>query len=287
MAQLSRKLRIEDEGNATSLIYTDDDRSVQKIVFDNTGIHFDGDAADSFQTDDITEKTPGHGIAIDTGVLVKDNYIDLTTVYATEVKADHVNESATDHGVVVDGATIKDNTIDVATVYSTEVKADHVNESTTGHGVAILKSINEGTGAIVNLTDSMVGKVFFINADSGATTYILPVPTVGAHYKWIWCGDNASSTIIRTADVTDTTGDVFRGGLFVISADNDTTFVEAAGADTNTLTLDSDLDNAACGIGSWVEVICTEDPTWFIHGVINGNSDADGTGASMFTDTDL
>lgn len=156
----------------------------------------------------------------------------------------------------------------------------------TGQIVGDKKAVVEGTGAAVVLTAADSGKVFFINSDSGATTYTLPAPVAGLHFKWIFTGNNDSATIIKTADTTDTTGDMFRGGLLLVSTDNDVTFVEASATDCNTLTLDDNLANAACGYGSWVEVICTEDPTWFIHGVINGNTDTDGTGAAMFSDTD-
>lgn len=147
------------------------------------------------------------------------------------------------------------------------------------------KAVVEGTGAAVDLDASMSGSVFFINSDSGATTYTLPAPVAGLHYKWIFTNNNNDATIITTTDHTDTTGDMLRGCLFLHSTDNDVTVLEASG-DVNTLTLDDNVANAACGYGSWVEIICTEDPIWFVTGMINGNSDTDGTGAAMFSDVD-
>jgi hypothetical protein len=180
----------------------------------------------------------------------------------TEMKADTISEVISAAGVTIDGVLIKDNTL-----------------------TALKKSVTEASGAAVTLTAAMSGKVFFINSDSGATTYTLPAPSAGLHYKWIVTADTTSATIIKTADITDTTGDMLRGGLLVCSAAAVNTFVEAA-ADVNTLTLDDNVNNAGQGIGSWIEIICTEDPTWFITGVLNGNTDADGTGSALFTDAD-
>lgn len=162
-----------------------------------------------------------------------------------------------------------------------DIAIDSIEDSITGDR----KSVTEATGAAVPLDATMSGKVFFINADSGATTYTLPAPVKGLHYKWIVTANNTDATIITTADHTDTTGDMLRGCLFQLAADNDATVLEAA-SDVNTLTLDDNLANCACGIGSWVEIICTEDPTWFVTGVINGTTGGTGTGAALFSDID-
>lgn len=154
----------------------------------------------------------------------------------------------------------------------------------TGSIVGDKKAVVEAAATVLTAADS--GKVFFVNSDSTTGAYTLPAPVAGLHFKWIWTGNNNTATVITTADTTDTSGDMFYGGLLVISADNDCTFVEAAGADINTLTLDDNAANAACGYGSWVEIICVEDANWFVTGVINGSTDADGTGAGMFSDTD-
>jgi len=145
------------------------------------------------------------------------------------------------------------------------------------------EAVTEAVTKILTAEDS--GKTFFINSDSGAATYTLPAPAAGLHFKWIVTANTDTATIIQTADTTDTTGDMLRGGLLVCSAAAINTFVEAAG-DVNTLTLDDNLANAGQGAGSWIEVIGTEDPTWFITGVLNGNTDVDGVGSALFTDAD-
>lgn len=180
----------------------------------------------------------------------------------TAINADTVTEVTSAAGTTIDGVLVKDNTL-----------------------TALRKSVTELTGSAVILTAADSGKVFFVNADSGATTYTLPAPEAGLHFKWIVTADTDSATVIKTANITDTSGDMLRGGLLVCSAAAINTFVEAA-SDVNTLTLDNNVNNAGQGIGSWVEVICTEDPTWFVTGVINGNADVDGNGSVLFTDAD-
>jgi hypothetical protein len=64
---------------------------------------------------------------------------------------------------------------------------------------------------------------------------------------------------------------MLRGGLLVCAAAAINTFVEA---------------NAGGGIGSWVEIICAEDAVWYVTGVINSTTDADGVGSALFTDAD-
>ena len=158
--------------------------------------------------------------------------------------------------------------------YWYNVLVDHLNAR---------DSVTEISTKILTAADS--GKTFFVNSDSGAATYTLPAPQVGLKFKWIVTANCTTATVIKTADTTDTTGDMLRGGLLVCAAAAVNTFVEAA-SDVNTLTLDDDVTNGACGIGSWVEIICTEDPTWFVTGVINSTTDADGVGSAIFSDTD-
>ena len=162
-----------------------------------------------------------------------------------------------------------------------DVAIDSIQDSITGDR----KSVTEGTGAAYPLTAADSGKVFFINADTGATAYTLPAPVKGLHFKWIVTANCDNATTITTADTTDTSGDMFKGGLLVCSAAAVNTFVEA-GADVNRITLDDNVANVGCGAGSWLEVICNEDPTWFVTGVINGNTDVDGVGSGIFSDVD-
>jgi hypothetical protein len=156
----------------------------------------------------------------------------------------------------------------------------------TGSIIGDKKAVVEGVGvAGVVLTAADSGKVFFVNADTVATAYTLPAPAAGLHFKWIVTANCDNATTITTADTADTSGDMFKGGLLVSAAAAVNTFVEA-GSDVNRITLDDNVVNGACGTGSWLEVICTEDPTWFVTGVINSTTDADGVGSAIFSDVD-
>jgi len=145
-----------------------------------------------------------------------------------------------------------------------------------------LTSVTEASTKILTAVDS--GKTFWIDDGTAASTFTLPTPEVGLKYKFIWTANCNNAFVLKTADTTDTTGDMLRGGLLICSAAAVNTFLEAA-SDTNTLTIDDNAADKAGGIGSWVEVICTEDPIWFVTGVLNSTSDNDSAGA-QFSDTD-
>jgi len=160
------------------------------------------------------------------------------------------------------------------------ISIDSIGSTITGGK----KSVTAGTTTTV-LTAADSGKTFYIKA-VGAATYTLPAPAAGLYFKWLWTVDNTDAVIIKTADIADTTGDIFLGGLLVCAATAVNTFVETATADTNTITMEDDAAKCGGGIGSWIEVICTEDPIWFVHGVVNSNTDADNVGVGLFTDAD-
>lgn len=252
-------------GNTNYLVWTHQDNTTASISFDGTDFH----VSKPLTFADVVYLPAGTAAAPSLA------FTDTTVMGIYRSGSNVIGFStAGSERVTIDGQ----GDLNVGTYIS-------IGNGGTGQIVGDKKAVVEGTGAAVVLTAADSGKVFFINADSGATTYTLPAPVAGLHFKWIITANNDSATIIKTADTTDTTGDMLRGCLFLHSTDNDTTVVEAA-SDVNTLTLDDNLANSTCGIGSWVEVICTEDPTWFVTGMINGTTDTDGTGAALFSDTD-
>jgi hypothetical protein len=157
-----------------------------------------------------------------------------------------------------------------------------IGNSGTGQIVGFKKAVVEGATTI--LTAAHSGSVFFINGDTAASDYTLPATVAGLNYKWVWTANCNNAITITTADTTDTTGDMFLGGLLISSAAAVNNFLESA-ADKNCITVDDNAANTAGGPGSWIEVICTEDGAWFVHGVINSTTDADSVGAH-FTDVD-
>lgn len=172
---------------------------------------------------------------------------------------DTIAENTSATGVTIDGVLIKDNTI-----------------------TAVKDSVTAAATTVLTAADS--GKVFFIG-DSGAVDYTLPDAAAGIKYKWVVIADETDATTITTSDTTDTTGEGFDGGLLICAAAAVNTFIES-GADTNRITLDDNVVNGACGKGSWLEVIGIKDNTWFVTGVINSTSDADGVGSAIFSDVD-
>lgn len=146
----------------------------------------------------------------------------------------------------------------------------------------IKENIAQAATTVLTAADS--GKIFFIG-DSAAVAYTLPTCEAGLRFKWIVIADENDATTITTSDTTDTTGEMLRGALYQLAADNDSTVVELSG-DTNRIILDDNAANSACGIGSWVEIIGTKSKTWFVTGVINGTTGATGTGAGLRADVD-
>lgn len=178
-------------------------------------------------------------------------------------------------------------TITGAVSLGSTLAVDTINEHTSGVGVSVtgeLAVISESV--TTELTAAQSGAVFFVNADTSTATYTLPTPKAGLNFKWIFTGDCDNPTIIQTADNTDTSGDMFEGGLLLVSTVDLVQYIESGGADVNTLTVDDNTDNRACGAGSWIHIYCTEDPSWLVTGVINGGTDSNGNGSAMFSDAD-
>jgi len=135
------------------------------------------------------------------------------------------------------------------------------------------------------LTASESGKTIWIQGDNSSSAIVLPPAVHGLNFKFKWAANNTNTITITTADTTDTTGDMFRGGLLVFSTTNLSVFIEATG-DVNRMTFDDNLANSASGAGSWVEVACADDGIWIVTGVMNGGTDVDGNGSAIFSDVD-
>jgi len=137
------------------------------------------------------------------------------------------------------------------------------------------------------LTAADSGRVFSVGSGSAAA-YTLPAATeanAGIRFLWIWTASETDAITIVTADTTDTTGDMLFGGLLNCSAAAVNTLAQA-GADANTITLDDNVANTGGGEGTWVEIICLGQSKWFVRGIVEADSDADGTGSAIFSDAD-
>jgi len=178
----------------------------------------------------------------------------------------------------------------------TAINADTLSEVTSGAGVTIdsvlfkdntvISKLAVSEAITTTLTAAMSGQVFFINDDTVGAIYTLPAPVAGLTYKWIWTADNTNQMKFITADLTDSTGDMFSGGLISANAAAANTFVEAVPASNiNTLIVDNNDAENYGGIGSWIEITCTEDPTWYVTGVLNANGEGAGAGSQLFTNS--
>ena len=138
------------------------------------------------------------------------------------------------------------------------------------------------------LTVAESGGIFYNDASNGARAFTLPLcatATIGVNYTFVCgAGENDAITIV-TGDTTDTTGDMFLGGVLYCAAAAVNTLAQSA-ADNNTITLDDNLANSGAGPGTWVKVTCINATTWFVQGIVEADSDADGTGTAIFSDAD-
>ena len=90
---------------------------------------------------------------------------------------------------------------------------------------------------------------------------------------------------ITTADTTDSTGDMFVGGILSCNAAAVNTIAQFA-ADKCKLTFDDNVANTGGGPGTWVEIVCVSKSNWFVNGILEGDSDADGVGSAIASDVD-
>jgi hypothetical protein len=180
---------------------------------------------------------------------------------ASTLGVDTINEYTSATGVTVDGVLIKDNTL-------------------TAHK----EPISEAATTVLTAADS--GKVFFVDGATSAADYTLPAPAAGLNFKWVWVANCNNAITVTTADTTDTTGDMFYGGLLLIPATDNLNYIEYAGSDVSKLTFDDNLANSAGGVGSWVEIRCVEDAVWCVTGILNSTTDSDTDGSAIGSDVD-
>lgn len=132
-----------------------------------------------------------------------------------------------------------------------------------------------------NVSDS--GTTFV--CDNTARAIVLPACSandIGTNFKFIFTENIANAHTISTGDLTDGTGDVFIGGFLVHSAAAVNTYVEC-GNNISRITLDEDVGDAACGVGSYVQCTMVSATQWFLEGIINGNTDVDGDGSAVLS----
>ena len=133
------------------------------------------------------------------------------------------------------------------------------------------------------LTAADSGTIFVIG-NSGAATVTLPACSaemIGVTYKFIAVAADNDATLINTGDATDSGGDDFVGAVMYHTAAALNTVIQCAANDSQ-IQLDDNVADTGCGPGTWVEVTCVSNTQWFVNGVIEGDSDADGDGTAVF-----
>ena len=128
-----------------------------------------------------------------------------------------------------------------------------------------------------DLTDAEMNSVY--NSAGGEKAYENMVS---------WASENlaerkleAFNSIINTGDATDSGGDDFVGGVSYVTA-ADKAYVIQCAANDSRIVLDDNVADTAGGPGTWIELICVSETQWFVSGVVEGDSDADGDGTAIF-----
>tara|TARA_Y100001938_G_C8084678_1_gene431224 strand:- start:2173 stop:2685 length:513 start_codon:yes stop_codon:yes gene_type:complete len=149
------------------------------------------------------------------------------------------------------------------------------------NGVRVQEAVSK------TLTAEESGTIWHIGS-GGAVDFVLPAANtanIGVTYTFVWSAAETDAITITTADTTDTTGDMFLGGLLFCAAAAVNTIAQFA-ADSCKLTFDDNVANTGGGPGTWCEITCIGDAKWFVRGIVEGDSDADGVGSAIASDVD-
>jgi len=151
------------------------------------------------------------------------------------------------------------------------------------------ENVQEMTSAVstYQILASDSGKTFLLNSAS-AMTLTLPADAdieIGWNCKFLMMLDNNNAYTIKCSDVTDTTGQMFIGGVnYQVIADataNVFQGVAATAGDDSQIVLDTNLDDNQAKAGSFLNVIKVATNRFMVTGHVT-SADADGTGAAIF-----
>ena len=131
-------------------------------------------------------------------------------------------------------------------------------------------------------------KTFILNT-AAATVITLPADAdmeLGWNIKIVQALANDAGTLIKCSDVTDTTGQMFTGGVnYQVIADATADVFQgyaAAAADDSQLALDTNLANNMATVGTNLTIMKTATNKFMVTGHV-ATADADGTGAAIFS----
>ena len=131
-------------------------------------------------------------------------------------------------------------------------------------------------------------KTFILNT-AAATVITLPADAdmeLGWNIKIVQALANDAGTLIKCSDVTDTTGQMFTGGVNYQVIANATADVfqgyAAAAANDSQLALDTNLADNMATVGTNLTIMKTATNKFMVTGHV-ATADADGTGAAIFS----
>jgi hypothetical protein len=109
---------------------------------------------------------------------------------------------------------------------------------------------------------------------------------IGWNIKIVQALANDAGTLIKCSDVTDTTGQMFTGGVnYQVIADATADVFQgyaAAAANDSQLALDTNLANNMATVGTNLTIMKTATNKFMVTGHV-ATVDADGTGAAIFS----
>ena len=158
-------------------------------------------------------------------------------------------------------------------------------EGQGGHLDQLVPSGRKRVKDISTLTlDADDSGTIFVVGNSGAATITLPacsVALIGTTYKFVWVAAENDAVTINTGDATDSGGDDFVGGVMYHTAAALNTVIQCAANDSS-IVLDDNVEHTGGGPGTWIELVCVSETQWFVSGVVEGDSDANGDGTAIF-----
>ncbi len=136
------------------------------------------------------------------------------------------------------------------------------------------------------------GTMYLLDAadETGAVTITLPqlsTALVGTTYTFCVTDPSDSGFLIQTGDLTDTTGDMYIGGITLSSDAVSSTSnapngrIVAPGANDAVIHLDGNLANSGGEVGTTITVTAVSATQWYVEGVVV-TDDADSNGTALF-----
>ena len=149
------------------------------------------------------------------------------------------------------------------------------------------KNVHELTAATYQCLASDSGKLFVLNSTS-AMTVTLPADAdieFGWHCRFLMLTDNNNAYTIKCSDVTDSTGQMFDGGVNVqVIADATANVFQGyatTAANDSQIVLDTNLDDNQAKAGSVIDLVYVAENKFILTGHVQ-SADTDGTGAAIF-----